>query len=178
MYREGQQGANPNENTAPLRGLAVSMVTATGRPVSGAVPVGAAAAVPGNSGISSASMGETPITQITQRALGDRSYDKRKNAALEIESMVRSLLSGTEANIAQEKQTVILRIINQLSVDFCTSMNANYRKGGLIGIAAVSIGLAHDAHAFLEALLKPVLLCFDDPESRVRYYACETFITL
>ena len=184
MYQEAQQGQNyrDNDSATPPRGVAVPVTTPVDRPVSRAVPVATtAAAVSGSSAMNAAPiLGETPITQTTQRALGDRSYDKRKNAALEIESMVRSLLSGTDSDtsMVQEKQALILRIISQLSMDFCTSMNANYRKGGLIGIAAVSIGLAHDSHLFLEALLKPVLLCFDDPESRVRYYACESLYNI
>jgi len=55
-------------------------------------------------------------------------------------------------------------------------MNSNYRKGGLVGLAATSIGLQqHCCNVqFLEQLLPPILHCFDDPEARVRYYACES----
>ena len=70
---------------------------------------------------------------------------------------------------------MIASLIEVLSKDFCSSMNSNYRKGGLIGLAATAIGLMpHLTEAFLGDLLKPVLHCFDDPESRVRYYACES----
>ena len=131
---------------------------------------------------------EPPIPQMIQRALGDRSYEKRKNAALEIETIVRNLVMGSSNSNPlimndsslnnHQSQTKVLRIISQLSKDFCTSMNANYRKGGLIGIAAIAIGLMQNAHIYLEHLLKPVLLCFDDPESRVRYYACESLYNI
>lgn len=57
-------------------------------------------------------------------------------------------------------------------------MNANYRKGGLIGIAATAIGLMGNTRQHLEGLLFPVLHCFDDPESRVRYYACESLYNI
>merc|ERR1719491_1865393 len=57
-------------------------------------------------------------------------------------------------------------------------MNANYRKGGLIGIAATAIGLMHATKFYLDSLLPPVLHCFDDPESRVRYYACESLYNI
>ena len=57
-------------------------------------------------------------------------------------------------------------------------MNANYRKGGLIGIAATAIGLMGNTRSHLEGLLFPVLHCFDDPESRVRYYACESLYNI
>ena len=73
---------------------------------------------------------------------------------------------------------MIQSIISVLAKDFCTSMNANYRKGGLIGIAATAIGLMGNTRSHLEGLLFPVLHCFDDPESRVRYYACESLYNI
>lgn len=115
---------------------------------------------------------ESPIQPMVQRALGDRSYDKRKNAALEIETMIRTFATRDDSS------PMIMSVIGVLSKDFCTSMNANYRKGGLIGIAAVSIGLMQGASNYLDHLLPPVLLCFDDPESRVRYYACESLYNI
>jgi len=115
---------------------------------------------------------ESPLPPAVQRCLGDRSYEKRKNAALEIEALIRSLQEASN-------QPMIRSIIAVLSKDFCTSMNANYRKGGLIGIAAVAIGLMMEAAPmYLTDLLPPVLQCFDDPESRVRYYACESLYNI
>jgi vacuole morphology and inheritance protein 14 len=35
-----------------------------------------------------------------------------------------------------------------------------------------------DIHDYLDALLPPVLQCFDDPEARVRYYACESLYNI
>jgi vacuole morphology and inheritance protein 14 len=103
--------------------------------------------------------------------LGDRSNEKRKNAALEIEALIRSI---QEAN----NMSMIHSVITVLSKDFCTSMNSNYRKGGLVGLAATAIGLMHNSRNFLDVLLPPVLHCFDDPESRVRYYACESLYNI
>jgi vacuole morphology and inheritance protein 14 len=114
---------------------------------------------------------ESPLPPLVQRSLGDRSFDKRKNAALEIEQLVKSL--NEAHNIP-----MISSIIAVLAKDFCTSMNANYRKGGLIGIAATAIGLMGNARSHLDGLLFPVLQCFDDPESRVRYYACESLYNI
>ena len=114
---------------------------------------------------------ESPLPPLVQRSLGDRSYDKRKNAALEIEQLVKSLNEAHNVPMIQS-------IISILAKDFCTSMNANYRKGGLIGIAATSIGLMGNTRSHLEGLLFPVLHCFDDPESRVRYYACESLYNI
>jgi hypothetical protein len=114
---------------------------------------------------------ESPLPPMVQRSLGDRSNEKRKNAALEIEALIKSL---QEAN----NHSMIHSVISLLSKDFCTSMNSNYRKGGLVGLAATAIGLMHYSRNYLNVLLPPVLHCFDDPESRVRYYACESIYNI
>jgi hypothetical protein len=90
---------------------------------------------------------ECPLPPTLLRALGDRSYDKRKNAALEIESIAKSL---------QESNNVVLihSVISVLSKDFSTSMNAQLRKGGLIGLAATAIGLMqHTSQVSVRSLL-------------------------
>lgn len=67
-------------------------------------------------------------------------------------------------------------VLSLLGQDLCTSSNSNHRKGGLHGLAAAAIGLlnAPRIKEFLPLLLPPILHCFDDHESRVRYYACES----
>ena len=50
--------------------------------------------------------------------------------------------------------------------------------GGLIGLAACAIGLTVDIDKFLHLLIPPVIECFDDPESRVCYYACESLYNI
>ena len=146
-------------------------------------PHGVAALGPSPSTVSAVSAGtsisqqphtvsvESPLPPMVQRSLGDRSNEKRKNAALEIEALIKSL---QEAN----NHSMIQSVITVLSKDFCTSMNSNYRKGGLVGLAATAIGLMQNSRAFLPILLPPVLHCFDDPESRVRYYACESLYNI
>ena len=114
---------------------------------------------------------ESPLPPMIQRTLGDRSNEKRKNAALEIENLIKQF---QEAN----NTPMIQNVITMLSKDFCTSMNSNYRKGGLVGLAATAIGLMQHSKNFLSVLLPPVLHCFDDPESRVRYYACESLYNI
>jgi len=138
-----------------------------------------------SSAISSAT---PPLLPTLQRALGDRSYDKRKNAALEIEAIVKQLYEQSTEKMEKDENNdgdnkpkldpTISSIIQILATDFCTSTNANHRKGGLIGIAATSIGLMQNSTPYLESLLPPVLHSFDDPESRVRYYACESLYNI
>ena len=48
------------------------------------------------------------------------------------------------------------------------------RKGGLIGLAAMAIGLGSRTGENVNELVRPVLNCMDDHDSRVRFYACES----
>lgn len=114
---------------------------------------------------------ESPLPPAILRSLGDRSYDKRKNAALEIEALIKALQENNDTDR-------ICSVIAMLGQDFATSTNANHRKGGLIGLAATAIGLMQDIRLYLDALLPPVLHCLDDPESRVRYYSCESLYNI
>ena len=54
-----------------------------------------------------------------------------------------------------------------------TCLQANYRKGGLLCLAASAVGLADHGQEFLQRIVPPVLNSFTDQDSRVRYYACE-----
>lgn len=136
--------------------------------------------------------------------LADRSYDKRKNAALELTAFVRTLqvslllpfplpqntffslsspiplclpLSSLIPKENNEKDRIV-DVINVLAQEFVRSRNSNHRKGGLIGVAACAIGFMQDVQRYLHLLLPPVLECFDDQESRVCYYACEALYNI
>ncbi len=87
--------------------------------------------------------------------------------------------SAVTSNNSEQSQ-MIYSLIQILSKDFCTSMNSNLRKGGLIGLAATGIGLMSQqlTPQYLGFLIKPVIQCFDDPEARVRYYACESLYNI
>ena len=111
------------------------------------------------------------IPEHIQRMLGDRSYDRRKSAALTVESTIKSLED-------QGKREQVEGIIRLLGEQFTRSPNANHRKGGLIGLAATAIGLMKNIYRYLPLLLQPVIHCFQDPESRVRYYACEALFNI
>ncbi|GFO49138.1 protein vac14 homolog [Plakobranchus ocellatus] len=62
--------------------------------------------------------------------------------------------------------------------EFASSQNPNTRKGGLIGLAAVAIGLGKDSISYIASLVPPVVLCFHDGDSRVQYYACESLYNI
>ncbi|MQM01209.1 hypothetical protein Taro_033960, partial [Colocasia esculenta] len=72
----------------------------------------------------------------------------------------------------------ITAVINLLTTEFTYSPLANHRKGGLIGLAAVTVGLTADAAQHLEQIVPPVLNSFLDQDSRVRYYACEALYNI
>ncbi|PKI83658.1 hypothetical protein MVES_002328 [Malassezia vespertilionis] len=107
-----------------------------------------------------------------QKALFDRVYDRRKAAALELERQVRDCM-------AKNDRTRVFQIIEQLCT-FLTSpeKNANARNGGLIGLAGVSIALGQEMAGHLGTFIVPVLGCFQDPDAKTRYFACESFYNI
>eukprot|EP00053_Salpingoeca_punica_P015814 m.146505 g.146505 ORF g.146505 m.146505 type:complete len:687 (+) comp16809_c0_seq1:187-2247(+) len=116
----------------------------------------------------------SPLTSSLVKGLNEKLYDKRKNAALEIEKMVKQFVAANE-------KTKIEQLISVLRREFIFSDNTNSRKGGLIGLAGTAIALGQSGEVlneFLRELIPPVLACFEAPDSRVRYYACETMYNI
>ncbi|CAG0898988.1 unnamed protein product [Darwinula stevensoni] len=112
-----------------------------------------------------------PLSTACVRALGDKIYDKRKAAALEIEKMVKDFA-------AVSNTTQIKKLLDVLGQEFAMSQNPNCRKGGLIGLAATAIALGKDSSVYLEELTKPILASFSDTDARVRYFACEALYNI
>uniref|UniRef100_A0A1J3JUP5 Protein VAC14-like protein n=1 Tax=Noccaea caerulescens TaxID=107243 RepID=A0A1J3JUP5_NOCCA len=111
------------------------------------------------------------IPAALHRNLSDKLYEKRKNAALEIEGIVKNLTSAGDHD-------KISKVIEMLIKEFAKSPQANHRKGGLIGLAAVTVGLSSEAAQYLEQIVPPVINSFSDQDSRVRYYACEALYNI
>ncbi|KAL4569460.1 hypothetical protein LXL04_025098 [Taraxacum kok-saghyz] len=105
------------------------------------------------------------------RNLSDKLYEKRKNAALEVEGIVKQLTAAGDHD-------KITAVINLLTHEYTYSPQANHRKGGLIGLAAATVGLSAEAAQHLEQILPPVINSFSDQDSRVRYYACEALYNI
>ncbi|KAL8150751.1 hypothetical protein V2J09_020559 [Rumex salicifolius] len=112
-----------------------------------------------------------PLPAAVLRNLSDKLYEKRKNAALEVEGIVKGL-------VTQGDHEKISSVIKLLAVEYTGSAQANHKKGGLIGLAAATVGLASEASQHLEHIVPPVLKSFGDPDSRVRYYACEALYNI
>ncbi|CAL7935227.1 unnamed protein product [Xylocopa violacea] len=108
-----------------------------------------------------------PLSAACVRSLNDKMYEKRKAAALEIEKMVKEFA-------AHNNTVQIKRLLKVLGQDLATSQNPHSRKGGLIGLAAIAVGLGKDTGQYIEDLIHPILACFSDSDLRVRYYACES----
>ena len=87
----------------------------------------------------------------------------------------------------------IQRVVKLLGTDFAASHNPNMRKGALVGLAAVAIALGTEnmgavpregegagqqggggGAGYTADLIRPILTCMSDTDSRVRYYACES----
>ena len=97
---------------------------------------------------------------------------------MEIEHIVKELKDGPGSASTKGSADTVRLILHVLTKDFAHSTQSNQRKGGLIGLAATSIALMDDTPSYLDALLPPVLKCFSDQESRVRYYACEALYNI
>ena len=100
------------------------------------------------------------------------------------------------------KAEAIRKIITVLTTEFCNSSKSDCRKGGVLGLSALAIGMqkvidwrnflmltsftyhasiflpfffiSQDAKEFAETLTRPILGCCSDPDIRVRYYAVES----
>ena len=101
------------------------------------------------------------------RGLADKLYEKRKSAALEVEKLVRDALVANDS-------LRIKQLLHMLTVEYAYSIVPNTRNGGLIALAAVAIALgSSNVSIHLPSIVPPILACFSDQDSRVRYYACE-----
>lgn len=99
-------------------------------------------------------------------------YDKRKQAAKELEEQVKLFVKTDPQKIND--------IIDELSKDFAYAVHKpDARNGGLIGLAATAIALGQQELAtHLDDIIHPVLACFGDQELQVRYYASESLFNI
>ncbi|GMP93225.1 hypothetical protein CsSME_00043155 [Camellia sinensis var. sinensis] len=84
------------------------------------------------------------------RNLSDKLYEKRKNAALEIEGIVKQLAAAGEHD-------KITAVINLLANEFTYSAQVNHRKGGLIGLATATVALTGEAAQHLEGVSRALV---------------------
>lgn len=112
-----------------------------------------------------------PLTAICVKNLSDKLYEKRKTGAIEVERIVKELVSSG-------KKSHIKKVLKILGDEFALSSNPNARNGGFIGLAASAIALGKEANNYVEDLIRPVVPSFTDQDSRVRFYACEALYNI
>lgn len=113
----------------------------------------------------------SPLPSPCFRFLTDRMYEKRKQASIEIEKMVRLFNQNGES-------TQIRKLLKVLGQDLSNSQNPNWRKGGAIGLASMAVALGKDSSNYSVELVQPIISSLRDQDSRVRFYACEALNTV
>ncbi|EPX72359.1 vacuolar protein [Schizosaccharomyces octosporus yFS286] len=113
------------------------------------------------------------MDNLIAHGLTHKLYDKRKSTAYELERVVRQYLEKDETDKVQD-------VINELADNFIYSptKGSNAVFGGLIGLAAVAIALGPKIDRYMESIIMPVLYCFNDSDSKIRYYACESMYNI
>ncbi|XP_063386036.1 protein VAC14 homolog isoform X1 [Cydia fagiglandana] len=112
-----------------------------------------------------------PLSIACVRGLCDKLYDKRKFAGVEIEKMVKDF---SDANNTSQ----IKRLVRVLGQDLMASTNPNVKNGALMGLSSVAVGLGKGCIAYLPELIQPIVACFSESESRVRYQAAEALFNV
>ncbi|KAJ1570089.1 hypothetical protein HK096_002277 [Nowakowskiella sp. JEL0078] len=107
------------------------------------------------------------LSSLIVKNLNDRFYERRKIAALDIEKLIRDSQAASDN---QKVKAIITTLVN----DFTYSTAPNAKNGGLIALAAVAIALGPNISHYCDDIVPPILSCLADPDTRVRYYACES----
>lgn len=116
-------------------------------------------------------MSQFKLPPTTHSYLGDKLYERRKLGALEIEQLIKEFTKNNEIQKIKD-------VITQMQSDFIVSGSLNARKGGLIAMAAITLGLGEIVTDFFPLLLPPVISCFQDADPKVRFYACESLYNI
>ena len=75
---------------------------------------------------------------------------------------------------AQNEHKRIVQVIDQLVDMFSNPSNPlHVKNGGLIGLAGTAIALGTDVAPYMDKFIEPLLMCFSDPENRIRYFSAE-----
>eukprot|EP00727_Mastigamoeba_balamuthi_P000772 m51a1_g10692 hypothetical protein (733) ;mRNA; r:134042-137262 len=160
----------PAPSTSPTAVPSASSPAPPG-PAPAPEPAPPASSASRTAGAPGAARDESGILPATYRNLTDRLYEKRKLGALEIELLVK------EAAAARNDEGV-RRVVRALTEELAASTLPNFKKGGMIALAATAIALGADLTRYIPLVAPPVLRCFSDPDPRVRYYALESFYNI
>ncbi|GAA5955684.1 hypothetical protein JCM21900_005084 [Sporobolomyces salmonicolor] len=119
------------------------------------------------------------MDQLMLKGLQHNVYDKRKANALELEKLVKELTAAPSHENDKRLRQIIAQLYELAAPRTAAGVNSNYtRSGGMMGLAGVAIALGDNLAGYLGAIIQPVLSCFEDPDSKVRYFACESMYNI
>ncbi|GAA5910448.1 hypothetical protein JCM5296_007182 [Sporobolomyces johnsonii] len=119
------------------------------------------------------------MDQLMLKGLQHNVYDKRKANALELEKLVKELTAAPSHENDKRLRQIIAQLYELAAPRTAAGVNSNYtRSGGMMGLAGVAIALGDNLADYLGAIIQPVLSCFEDPDSKVRYFACEAMYNI
>lgn len=111
------------------------------------------------------------ISENTKKYLGDKSIEKRKQAATEVSEAIDDL-------VKQNKDSDIRRLIEE----FSTAINEDIpqrRRTGLYGLSSIAVALYKKGKSdYLDLLLNPVMSAFSDKEPKVQLAACDAMFNI
>lgn len=103
--------------------------------------------------------------------MGDKSIEKRKQAATEVGEAIEDLMK-------QNKESDIRRLIEE----FTASINVDVpqrRRTGLYGLSSIAVALYQKGKSdYLDLLLNPVMSAFSDKEPKVQLAACDAMFNI
>ena len=115
----------------------------------------------------------TSVNSAVLTCLASKKYNVRRDAALEISKILRSL-------IEQSMYERVNDIIVFLSEDYARSVSENARKGGIMALATATLSLSEQRSQIPQineattTIFSSVIHACQDPVQRVRYYSCES----
>ncbi|GAA5902463.1 hypothetical protein JCM8208_006895 [Rhodotorula glutinis] len=108
-----------------------------------------------------------------KQSLQNASYEARRKASLAYEPVLREMASAGTPESEHKLRVVITQL-----VELAGSKVHASRSGGIMGLASTAIALGPRLADYLGALIMPVLACFEDHDSKIRYYACESMYNI
>lgn len=107
------------------------------------------------------------------KQLMDKNYDKRKQAGHELHKVLTPFVE--KGNLAMVRNAV-----EMFKIEYIEGNNDIAKKAGLMAYSALSstVMMSDDLVDLVPALVGPVLFCFRDSESKVRYAAVESMYNI
>lgn len=113
----------------------------------------------------------TGFNETVLKNLQDKSIEKRKQAASDIQQVIEQLMLKKNENDIREK----IRAFKMLTED----ENLQKRRSGLYGLSVISVALYQQKSIQHQSLLiQPVITCFTDKEFKVQLAACDAMFNI